>query len=94
MSSNVISDFNELFNLVCACHQGPVVVDFGRQMRWDGIIAGQCTQHVQFLQTDGINAFLDNRTNKLVFSEGSAETLHDILTHQIEKIHSPEIRAG
>jgi hypothetical protein len=88
--SDVVSDFNDLFNLVCACHQGPVVVDFGRQMRWDGIIAGQCTKHVQFLQADGINAFLDSRTNRLIFSEGTAETLHSVLAQQMEKIYGAD----
>ena len=79
MATNVINDFNMLFNLVCTHHQGPVIVDFGRQMQWDGIVAGQCTQNVHFLQTRGINAFLDVRTNKLIFSEGTAELLHEAL---------------
>ena len=85
MSPSVINEFNMLFNLVCTHHQGPIVVDFGRQMQWDGIVAGQCTQHVHFLQTRGINAFLDVRTNKLIFSEGTAETLHDVLSSALTK---------
>jgi hypothetical protein len=85
MSPTVINEFNMLFNLVCTHHQGPIVVDFGRQMQWDGIVAGQCTQHVHFLQTRGINAFLDVRTNKLIFSEGTAETLHDVLSSALAK---------
>ncbi len=85
MVSNVINDFNMLFNLVCTHHQGPVIVDFGRQMQWDGIVAGQCTQHVHFLQTRGINAFLDVRTNKLIFSEGTAENLHEALEVALAK---------
>lgn len=88
MSPTVISDFNMLFNLVCTHHQGPIIVDFGRQMQWDGIVAGQCTDHVHFLQTRGVNAFLDVRTNKLVFSEGTAETLHELLSHALAKEQS------
>lgn len=85
MQTTVVNDFNMLFNLVCTHHQGPIIVDFGRQMQWDGIVAGQCTQHVHFLQTRGINAFLDVRTNKLIFSEGTAETLHALLSTALAK---------
>ena len=85
MSTKVINDFNMLFNLVCTHHQGPIIVDFGRQMQWEGIVAGQCTQHVHFLQTRGINAFLDVRTNKLIFSEGSADTLESVLSSALAK---------
>ena len=85
MSPTVINDFNMLFNLVCTHHQGPIIVDFGRQMQWDGIVAGQCTQHVHFLQTRGVNAFLDVRTNKLVFSEGNPESLKSLLSTALTK---------
>jgi hypothetical protein len=27
-----VNDFKQLFNLVCARHQGPVIAGFGRQM--------------------------------------------------------------
>jgi hypothetical protein len=79
----VISDFNALYTLVCANHQGPVIVDFGRQMRWQSVIAGQCTPHVKFIQADGINAFMDSRTRKIIFSEGTAEKLHAMLEEKL-----------
>jgi hypothetical protein len=85
MHPEVVNDFNMLFNIVCTHHEGPVLVDFGRQMQWEGVIAGQCTQHVQFLQGHGINAFLDCRTHKLVFSEGTAEELHALLLDTLHK---------
>jgi len=85
MITPVINDFNALFTLVCSHHTGPIIVDFGRQMRWDSITAGQCTQHVKFIQTDGINAFLDSRTHKIIFSEGTAEKLHDVLEERLMK---------
>ena len=85
MSTKVVNDFNMLFNLVCTHYQGPIIVDFGRQMQWEGIVAGQCTQHVHFLQTRGINAFLDVRSNKLIFSEGTAETLESVLSSALAK---------
>ena len=79
MRPEVVKDFHMLFNLVCTNHTGPVIVDFGRQLQWDGIIAGQCTNYVQFLQARGLNAALDLRTNKIVFSEGNAEFLKELL---------------
>ena len=85
MRPDVVNDFNMLFHMVCTHHEGPIVVDFGRQMQWEGVVAGQCTRHVQFLQAHGVNAFLDSRTNKLVFSEGTAEALHDVLSQALEK---------
>jgi len=81
----VINDFNALFSLVCARHTGPVRVDFGRQKFWDGIIAGECARNIQFLQADGINAFLDRKTNKLVFSQGTAEILEAMLVQRLSK---------
>lgn len=85
MNPQVVNDFQMLFNLVCTNHRGPVSVDFGRQRNWEGIVAGQCTQNVHFLQTSGINAFLDVRTNKLIFSEGSPEILHRLLEVALAK---------
>jgi len=79
----VVNDFNALYSLVCAKHTGPIRVDFGRQKCWDGIIAGECARNIQFLQTEGINAFLDRKTNKLVFSQGTAEALEAILVQKL-----------
>lgn len=85
MHPAVVKDFHMLFNLVCTNHRGPVIVDFGRQLQWEGIVAGQCTNYVQFIQARGLNASLDLRTNKLVFSEGNAEGLKELLDTALAK---------
>lgn len=87
----VVNDFSLLFRLVCAKHTGPVRVDFGRQRSWDGIIAGQCKRHIQFLQADGINAFLDTKARKMIFREGTPQQLSMILTQQLAKVRGADL---
>jgi hypothetical protein len=81
-----VNNFKALFNLVRSRHQGPVVVDFGMQMAWDGIVAGQCTKHIQFLEADGVSAVLDTKINLIRFNEGSADMLEKILCAQMQKL--------
>ncbi len=81
-----VNHFKALFNLICLRHAGPVIIDMGRQMVWNGIVAGQCTRHIQFIQADGIDAVLDTRINKLRFNEGSADMLQAILAQQMEAV--------
>lgn len=90
----LISDFNALFNLVCVRHKGPVFVDFGRQKSWGGIIAGECSPNIRFIQAEGFNAFLDKGSSHLVFSEGSGEMLHKILSDSLKKTEDPASRQG
>lgn len=83
MAMESINNFKLLFNLVCTCHTGPILFDFGRQMQWHGIVAGQCTKHIQYIHADGIDAVLDTKINKLRFNEGSAEMLENLLAAEI-----------
>ena len=77
--TKIINDFKSLFDIICAHHQGPAIIDLGRQMVWNGLIAGQCTSTVRFIQAEGINAILDTKTNKLQFNEGSPHDLEIVL---------------
>jgi hypothetical protein len=87
----VIRDFNALFTLICAKHTGPVVLGFGRQRVWGDLIAGQCSKNVQYIQAEGINAFLDIRNNKLFFSKGSEETLQELLSQAIGRARQKSV---
>lgn len=84
-NSNIVNDFKVLFNLVCARHEGPIMVDFASQKNWDGIIAGQCGEDIQFLLADGLNAMLDTRADAIAFTQGSGDDLHKVLAEQLEK---------
>lgn len=84
-TSDIVSDFKILFNLVCARHQGPIRVDFASQKIWDGVIAGQCSDDIQFLLADGLNAMLDTRANAIAFSQGTGEDLHRVLVERLGK---------
>ena len=75
----IINDFKSLFEIVCTNHQGPAIIDLGRQMQWNGITAGQCAGSVRFIQADGINAILNTKTNCIRFSEGSPDKLEEML---------------
>jgi hypothetical protein len=74
-----VNDFKQLFNLVCARHQGPVIAGFGRQMYWDGIVAAEYNSHILSIQADGISAMYDDRLDRLQFSEGTPALLHALL---------------
>ncbi len=87
----VVSDFSLLFRLVCAKHTGPIRVDFGRQRVWEGIIAGQCKRHIQFLQADGVSAFLDTKARKLFFREGTPQQLSSVLAKQLAKVRGEDL---
>ena len=81
----VINDFHALFMLVCWRNSGPIMVDTGKQKSWEGVTAGKCSSTVQFLQTEGINAFLDTRDHTVLFSKGSPEMLESTLGMALQK---------
>lgn len=82
----IVNDFKDLFEMVCNHHQGPAIIDFGRKMQWNGIIAGQCTQSVRFIEADGIQAFLDTKTNRLQFNQGSPNLLEEMLSQLTKEL--------
>ena len=93
MPVQTINDFKMLFDFVYKQHSdAEAAFDFGRQqMTWNGVTAGLCTRHIRFLQSDGMSAVLDTRTNQLRFNEGSADMLQALLARN--NVESVSVRS-
>jgi hypothetical protein len=92
MPVETISLFKALFDLVCLQHSSENLFDLGRQMAWNGVIAGYCTRYMVFIQADGVDAIFDTRTNSLRFNEGSAHVLEQVFMQKMAQADMPGAR--